>query len=58
MQIVLVEPMGISAGLLERYAEEIRGLGHEFISYGERPKNTAELCARVEEADAVMVARI
>ena len=58
MKIVLVEPLGISAGLLERYTEEIRGLGHEFISYGERPENTAELCARVEGADAVMVANL
>ena len=32
MKIVLVEPLGINAGLLDRYTEEMRGLGHEFIS--------------------------
>ena len=58
MKIVLVEPLGISSELLEKYAGEIRGLGHEFVSYAARPADTAELCARVEGADAVMVANL
>lgn len=58
MKIVLVEPLGIKPELLERYAEEIRGMGHIFVPYAARPADTAELCARVEDADAVMVANL
>ena len=58
MKIVLVEPLGISPELLERYAGEIRGMGHEFVSYAARPADTAELCSRVEGADVVMVANL
>lgn len=58
MKIVLVEPLGIKPELLEMYAGEIRGMGHEFVPYAERPADTAELCARVEGADAVMLANL
>jgi len=58
MKIVLVEPLGIKPELLEKYAGEIRALGHEFVSYADRPADTADLCARVEGAGAVMVANL
>lgn len=58
MKIVLVEPLGIKPEVLEKHAEEIRAMGHEFVSYDARPADTAELCARVEGAGAVMVANL
>lgn len=58
MKIVLAEPLGISPKLLEQYAGDIRALGHEFISYSARPESTAELCRRVEDADAVLLANM
>lgn len=58
MKIVLVEPLGIKPQILEKHAEEIRAMGHEFVSYDTRPADTADLCARVEGAGAVMVANL
>lgn len=58
MTIVLAEPLGISPELLEKYAGEIRALGHEFIAYSNRPEDLAGLCQRVENADAVMLANM
>lgn len=58
MKIVLVEPLGIRPELLEQYAGEIRTLGHELVSYSARPENTAELCRRVKDADAAILANL
>ena len=58
MKIVLAEPLGISSELLEKYADEIRVLGHEFTAYSDRPEDLAGLCSRVEDADAVMLANM
>lgn len=58
MKIVLVEPLGIKPQLLEKYAEGVRKIGHEFVSYTDRPKDLDELCARVAGADAVVVANL
>lgn len=58
MKIVLAEPLGIRPELLEQYAGEIRTLGYELVSYPARPESTAELCRRVKDADAVILANI
>ena len=58
MKSVLAEPLGISSELLEKYADEIRVLGHEFTAYSDRPEDLAGLCSRVEDADAVMLANM
>ncbi len=58
MKIVLVEPLGIRPELLEQYAGEIRALGHKLVSYSARPENTAELCRRVKDADAAILANL
>ena len=58
MKIVLTEPLGISPELLEKYARELRELGHRFMACPHRPESLAELCSLVEDADAVMLANM
>ena len=58
MKIVLTEPLGISPELLEKYARELRALGHRFMACPHRPESLAELCSLVEDADAVMLANM
>lgn len=56
MKIVLAEPLGISEELLKKYADEIEGKGHTFVSYHSRANNDEELYERVQDADILMIA--
>lgn len=58
MKIVLAEPLGISPALLERYAGELRALGHQFTGYDDRPEDLPALCRRIEDAQAVILANM
>lgn len=56
MKIVLLEPLGISAGYLKTLSETLTEKGHEFISYDSFSTDTDELIRRSEGADVLMIA--
>ncbi len=56
MKIVLLEPLGISAGRLEELAGGLVRQGHEFISYDTVESDVEALKARAAGADVLMIA--
>ena len=51
MNIVLLEPLGVSQETMDRYAEEIKQAGHTFTAY-ERTEDTALLILSVTKTEA------
>lgn len=56
MKITLLEPIGISADLLETLCAPLREQGHTFISYDNKTADPAEQLARIGDSDAVILA--
>ena len=56
MNIVLTEPLGISAEKLAALSDSLTGLGHSFVSYNEPAADEAELLLRVKDADILIIA--
>lgn len=56
MRVTLLEPLGVPAGRIEELADPIRAAGHEFVCYGDKTTDPAELARRSEGADVVMIA--
>lgn len=56
MRVVLLEPLGVPGERIEELAEPIRSAGHEFVYFGEKTTDSAELARRSEGADVVMIA--
>lgn len=57
MNIVLLEDLGCSKGLLEKNAENLRGMGHDFTAYS-RTDKLEELKKEVANADVIMLANM
>ncbi len=57
MNIVLLEPLGVSQETMDRYAEEIKQAGHTFAAY-ERTEDTALLVQEARDADALILANM
>lgn len=56
MKIVLMESLGISNELLEKYCSKYQNLGHEVIAYDTKAKDNDELIQRGKEADVLVIA--
>lgn len=56
MNIVLIEPLGISNELLLDFAKKIEKLGHNFIYYNDKPIDDDEIIKRIKNQDIIMVA--
>lgn len=56
MKIALLEPIGITDELLNELAQPIHALGHEFVSYSQKTIDPAELAARSQGCEVVMIA--
>ena len=56
MKISLIEPLGIPAEAVERFAAPLRAAGHEFTYYDTKTTDAAELARRSAGQDIVMIA--
>lgn len=56
MKITLLEPIGISAALLEQLSAPIRAKGHTFVAYDTKTTDPNEQLARIGDSDAVIIA--
>ena len=56
MKIALLEPLGVSEEVIEKLAEPIKQMGHEFIYYSEKTSDPDELVKRSMGCDIVMIA--
>lgn len=56
MLVKLLEPLNVSNERIEKYAQKIKSLGHDFVYYDEKTTDTEELIKRSKDADIVMIA--
>lgn len=56
MKIVLAEPLGVSQEKIEALAKPLVASGHEFAAYPAKAADAAELTARLNGADAAIIA--
>lgn len=56
MKITLLEPIGISASLLEQLVAPFRAQGHTFTAFDTKTTDPAEQIARIGDSDAVIIA--
>ena len=56
MKITLLEPIGISAALLEELCAPILAKGHSFVAYDTKTTDPQEQLARIGDSDAVIIA--
>ena len=56
MLVKLLEPLNVPNEQIEKYAQEIKDLGHEFVYYHEKTTDADELAKRSEGADVIMIA--
>lgn len=56
MKIVLAEPLGVSKERIAELAKPLTTRGHEFVAYDAKAVDAAELTARLEGAEAAMIA--
>lgn len=56
MKISLIEPLGIPAEAVERFAEPLRAAGHDFTYYDTKTTDADELARRSAGQDIVMIA--
>lgn len=56
MNIVILEPLGVSDSLLENLSRPLKEQGHSLTAYTTRPANEAEQTARAKEADVLIIA--
>lgn len=56
MNIVLMEPLGISKEMLDQLAETLTSQGHQFTAYDSFSLDPDELIARGRDADVLMIA--
>ncbi|NLB89501.1 MAG: hydroxyacid dehydrogenase [Syntrophomonadaceae bacterium] len=55
MKIVLLEPLAINDEELQKFAETIREMGHEFVAYDTVEKDTQGLIQRAKDADVIII---
>lgn len=56
MKISLLEPLGVSAAMIDELAQPLRDAGHTFTYYDTRTTDPAELARRSAGQDVVMIA--
>ncbi|WP_058952773.1 2-hydroxyacid dehydrogenase [Clostridium tyrobutyricum] len=58
MNIVMIEPLGVSKEKINGLAEKLVSNGHKFVYYDTRTQDTKELIKRAKDADIVMLANL
>ncbi|WP_338432854.1 2-hydroxyacid dehydrogenase [Clostridium tyrobutyricum] len=58
MNIVMIEPLGVSKEKINGIAEKLVNNGHKFVYYDTRTQDTKELIERAKDADIVMLANL
>lgn len=56
MLVKLLEPLNVSDEMIEKLAQPIKELGHEFVYYNNKATEVQELIKRSEGAEVVMIA--
>lgn len=56
MLVKLLEPLNVEEAVIEKYADKIRELGHEFEYFSTKTTDADELTKRSEGADVIMIA--
>src|SRR5699024_3790817 len=56
MKISLLEPLNVPDELIEKLAQPIKDMGHEFVYYDDKTTDTEELAKRTGDADIVIIA--
>lgn len=56
MKVGLLEPLRVSADLIQQLAAPIKEAGHEFVYYDEKTTDPEELAARSQDLDIAMIA--
>lgn len=57
MKIVLLEELGVSETVLEKYSKKLEEMGHTFVSY-KKDTNIETQIERVKDADVLMIANM
>ena len=57
MKIVLLEELGVSETVLEKYSKKLEEMGHTFVSYKKVPNIETQI-ERVKDADVLMIANM
>lgn len=58
MKIVVVESIGISSEVAQRYAQHFEAAGHEFVFFADRKEDEPTLIERTKDADIMVVSNI
>ena len=58
MKIVVVESIGISSEVAQRYAQHFETAGHEFVFFADRKEDEPTLIERAKDADIMVVSNI
>ena len=58
MQIVMLEPIGISDKTIESYKKKLEDLGHEFVYYKNRTEDESEIIKRAKNADILIITNL
>ena len=58
MNIICVEPLGISEGRFKELKKHYASMGHEFVYYMDRREDEATLAERMREADVAVISNI
>lgn len=56
MKVVMLEPLAINNEILDELSEELKKRGYGFVAYNSVTKNLNELIARIDDADAIIIA--
>ena len=56
MKVSLLEPLNVSQDLIDRLAQPIKDLGHDFVYYSDQTSDPEELADRTGDSDIVMIA--
>lgn len=56
MQVVLLEPLAINNEELQKFADNLQKMGHEFVAYDTVEKDTQALIQRAQDADVLIIA--
>lgn len=58
MEIVIVEPIGLSVEETAKIKADFKALNHEFITYASKPENDAEIIQRAKNADILILSNL
>ncbi len=56
MKVSLLEPLNVPQDLIDRLAQPIKDLGHDFVYYSDQTSDPEELADRTGDSDIVMIA--